>query len=226
MAAMFGAFGKMPSVGDFFRINLGPGFVTPWDTWIQQVMLGAQGVFGNRFDAYYMSAPIWRFSLSAGLAGPQKMLGVLMPSVDRVGRRFPLTLAAPMDTPGSAPLDHFREETLFAQLETLALSALGDDMTREGLAERLGDLPAMPLRGAAPLRAHAGAMVLTGAGEGGFLPDLASGLLAGKYSAPTMWSAVVNDVTRVMICDGLPNDTKGCALFDLDAPLWTEAGAP
>ena len=87
-------------------------------------------------------------------------------------------------------------------------------------------LPALPLRGAAPLRAHSGAMVLTGAGEGGFLPDLASGLLAGKYSAPTMWSAVVNDVTRVMICDGLPNDTKASALFDLDAPLWTEAAAP
>ncbi len=31
MSVGFGAFGKMPSVGDFFRIGVPPGFVASWD---------------------------------------------------------------------------------------------------------------------------------------------------------------------------------------------------
>ena len=51
-----------------------------------------------------MMAPIWRFALAPGVAGPLPMLGVMMPSVDRVGRQFPLTLAAPMAE--ASPLRH------------------------------------------------------------------------------------------------------------------------
>jgi len=40
-----------------------------------------------------MVAPVWRFYLSAGLCGPGAACGVFMPSVDRAGRHFPLTLA-------------------------------------------------------------------------------------------------------------------------------------
>ena len=58
--AGFGAFGKMPSAGDFFRLNTPGGFVRVWDAWLQQVMLEGQGAYGPGFDAHYMSAPIWR----------------------------------------------------------------------------------------------------------------------------------------------------------------------
>ncbi|MEX0337399.1 MAG: type VI secretion system-associated protein TagF [Arenibacterium sp.] len=219
----FGAFGKMPSVGDFFRINMPSGFVSGWDDWIQNAMLSAQEVLGQAFDQHYMSAPIWRFSLAAGLAGPQKMLGVLMPSVDRVGRRFPLTLASAVTTPGPAPLDHFSEKPLFERLEDLALEALDDAMTRDLLEERLTQIPPPALRSAAPLR-HAGhTMVLTQGAPGDILPELASGLLTGKYATPSVWSAVVNNVPRLMICDGLPNGSNILGLFHLNAPLWNEA---
>ena len=223
MSEGFGAFGKMPSVGDFFRINLPAAFVSAWDSWIQNAMLGAQARLGEAWDAHYMSAPIWRFSLAAGLTGQQKMLGVLMPSVDRVGRRFPLTLATAVTTPGPAPLDHFNEEPLFRRLEDLALDALDDAMTRDGLEQQLAEIPAPDFRSASPLR-HAGrSLVLTQAAPGGILPELAAGLLAGDYSAPSVWSAVINDVPRLMICDGLPDDTEIHGLFQLNAPIWSEA---
>jgi type VI secretion system protein ImpM len=35
MAAAFGAFGKMPSLGDFFRFGLPADFVSAWDDWLQ-----------------------------------------------------------------------------------------------------------------------------------------------------------------------------------------------
>ena len=50
MAAGYGAFGKMPSVGDFFRIAAPPGFVEAWDPWVQQALLGGQQAFGAGWD--------------------------------------------------------------------------------------------------------------------------------------------------------------------------------
>lgn len=223
MSEGFGAFGKMPSVGDFFRINMPNGFVSGWDQWIQSAMLRAQSALGSAFDAHYMSAPIWRFSLTAGLAGSQKMIGVLMPSVDRVGRRFPLTLARAIDTPGCAALDHFNDTGLFEQLEDVALDALEDSMTREVLETRLRDVVVPAPRNAPPIRMVGKTITLTDGTSGDILPGLASGLLAGKYVAPSVWSAVVNSVPRLMICDGLPDGSNIQGLFQLDAPMWNGA---
>jgi len=49
----------------------------------------------------YLTAPIWRFLLSSGVCGQMPMLGVMMPSVDRVGRYFPLTVV--VELPASVP---------------------------------------------------------------------------------------------------------------------------
>ncbi len=223
MAMGFGAFGKMPSVGDFFRIAVPPGFVGAWDNWIQQGMLEVQQALGAGWDAHYMSAPIWRFCLSPGLAGPQKVIGVLMPSIDRVGRRFPLTLMAPLQTPGPSQLDHFSEDALFVRLEDLALSALEDTMTREKLEADLAAISPPDMRPNTPLRSAGGSLVLTQAGPEGLLPDLAAGLLAGRFKKPSLWSAVINEVPRLIICEGLPRGPDIHGLFNLSAAIWSEA---
>jgi type VI secretion system protein ImpM len=220
----FGAFGKMPSVGDFFRLNVSASFVQVWDEWIQHGMLDGQCTSGETWDGLYMSAPIWRFCLAPGLAGPQKMLGVLMPSVDRVGRRFPLTLSSPASAEGSAILDHFRETELYVQLEDMALAALEDDMTRDKLSAALGELPAPQRRNDARVRRAGSTLVLTqGEGIGDILPDLAAGLMAGEYSAPSIWSTEIAGVPRLMICKGLPSGANMQGLFNLTAAIWTEA---
>lgn len=223
MATGFGAFGKMPSVGDFFRFGVPPGFVSAWDGWIQHGLLDAQAVLGDDWDDHYMSAPIWRFCLSPGLAGPQKVIGVLMPSVDRVGRRFPLTLMAALQTPGPAQLDHFSEEALFARLEDMALDALDDSMTREKLEIGLSEVLPPDMRPNTPLRSAGRSLILTQAGPVGLLPDLAAGLLAGRFERPSLWSAVINGVPRLMICDGLPQGPEMLGLFNLTAAVWSEA---
>ena len=133
MQAGFGAFGKMPSLGDFFQLTPPTGFVRVWDDWLQTAMMTAQQRGGTSWDDQYMSAPIWRFTLAAGLAGPSKILGVLMPSVDRVGRRFPLSLMVGLEGDSPATLYHFDANETFEKLEDLALSALDDGMDRERL---------------------------------------------------------------------------------------------
>jgi type VI secretion system protein ImpM len=223
MAVGFGAFGKMPSAGDFFRFAVPPGFVSPWDAWIQQGMLDAQAKLGADWDAHYMSAPIWRFCLSPGLAGPQKVMGVLMPSIDRVGRRFPLTLMAALQTPGPAQLDHFSEDALFVRLEDMALAALDDGMSRDRLETEVAAIPPPDMRPNAPLRSAGRNLILTQAGPAGLLPDLAAGLLAGRFERPSLWSAVINETPRLMVCDGLPQGADMQGLFNLTASVWSEA---
>ena len=51
------------------------------------------------YDAWlslYLVAPVRRFWLAPGLLAGCGWLGVLMPSVDSVGRHFPFTMAVPL----------------------------------------------------------------------------------------------------------------------------------
>ena len=224
MGQGFGAFGKMPSLGDFFHLNAPAGFVRAWDDWLQGAMMAAQQAGGEAWDAQYMSAPIWRFALSPGLAGAGKIMGVLMPSVDRVGRRFPLALMAPLDRDGPVALDHLSEDATYERLEDLALATLEDDMDRARLEGALADIQPPGGHSFAPLRRAGRAFVLTQADAAGIAPELAAGLIGlGGFDAPSFWSAILDGTRRAMICDGLPDAQQARALFDLNAPLWGDA---
>lgn len=221
--AGFGAFGKMPSAGDFFRLNTPVGFVRVWDNWLQQVMLAGQGAYGRDFDGHYMSAPIWRFTLPAGQAGAAKVMGVMMPSVDRVGRRFPLTLMAPLATPGPAALDHLSDAAVFARLEDVALDALEDTMTRDKLSEVLADISVPDMRAVAPLPAANARLVRMGPTGAELLsPALAGEPLEARLKGCSLWTAILDGVPRMMACPGLPQGEAAMRLFDLSASSWSE----
>ncbi len=221
MGAAVGAFGKMPSVGDFFRIDAPTGFVRVWDDWIQQGMLGASEVLGTTWDELYMTAPIWRFTLSGGLAGASPVMGVLMPSVDRVGRRFPLTLMAEVE--GPAIEVHLSADEHFAALENLALDALEDDMTRDLLAERLSQLEAATTVTTTVARQNGASFVLTEEdGDGDLGASLTAGLAQARYQSPSIWTAFLHEGRRSLICEGLPQGAEQVALFDLTSPIWKE----
>jgi type VI secretion system protein ImpM len=220
---VFGAFGKMPSVGDFFRISAPNAFVQVWDEWLQKCLVSGAHTFGQRWDDLYMSVPIWRFCLSEDLAGPDKIIGVLMPSIDRVGRRFPLTLMAPLPAERSVVLDHFLQTDLFDALEDTALSMLDDHATRDGLETALTAVSGPAAPGAVERVTSGGAtLVQHGLGQGATPAVIAASCLAGKYEKPSVWSAVMEDDTRLMVCDGLPQGANMQGLFDLDADVWKE----
>ena len=224
MGQGFGAFGKMPSLGDFFHLNAPAGFVRAWDDWLQGAMMAAQQAGGEAWDSQYMTAPIWRFALSPGLAGAAKIIGVLMPSVDRVGRRFPLALMAALDRDGPVALDHLTGDETYEKLEDLALAALDDGMDRARLEAALAGIAAPGGHSFAPLRRAGRALVLTQADAGGIGPELAAGLVgAGGFAAHSLWSALLEGSRRAMVCEGLPDAHQARALFDLNAPLWADA---
>ena len=218
MGAGFGAFGKMPALGDFFRLNLPRDFVDAWDGWLQAGIATLRDRMGGAWRGCYLSAPIWRFSLPAGQAGEAAMVGVMMPSVDRVGRQFPLTLACPVDLATPAET-HFLNAPLFDRLEHLALESLDDAMTRDRLQARLADLPAPVTQMAEPLlQDHPGGLILSA--KAPLQPLLARQSLPKAALSRGMWSMILDGDHRLICCDGLPNIQQMQALFDLQAPLW------
>jgi type VI secretion system protein ImpM len=218
--AGFGAFGKTPSLGDFFRVDISADFVVPWDRWLQQVLLRVRADLGDRWQGCYTSAPIWRFSLSAGLAGPVGALGVLMPSVDRVGRQFPLTVMTPVPAGRSAIQVHFAARETFEALEHVALDALCDSMTRDALTMRLHRIRLGTLPGPLICQQGPGSLLLRAQDQQDMGHALAAHELERTFHAPSVWSSVLDSDSRIMTLDGLPRFDHMQGLFDLHAPIW------
>ena len=119
-----GWYGKLPSLGDFASRRLPPDFVLPWDAWLQAVVQFTRAQLGEGWLDRYLTTPIWRFVLLPGLVGPTGWAGVLMPSVDRVGRYFPLTVAVPLPTRTAVAHAVFAGADWFDAVEETTLGAL------------------------------------------------------------------------------------------------------
>jgi len=134
-----GVFGKLPARRDFVQNGLPNGLMALIDPWLQKAVAESRRALGEGWLDAYLAAPIWRFWLGAGVAG-QTVLGALMPSVDGVGRYFPLCLVGVWDRPVSPP--ELNEQTAwFEAAEALMLDQLADGGTYEGLLDGVGALP-------------------------------------------------------------------------------------
>lgn len=148
MEPVTGAYGKIPSRGDFVRRRLPSSFVEGWDDWLQQAIMQGREDLAERWRQLYLNGPIWRFVLSPQVLGETVAAGVMMPSIDSVQRDFPLTLVAlfPTDT---NPFLLALEEKWFLDLEDIGLACLEADYLLEGLDGEL-DGVAAPGQGVPP----------------------------------------------------------------------------
>jgi len=136
-----GLYGKLPCAGDFVTRSLPTTFVAPWDDWLQRSLVASRAKLGSRWTEIYLESPLWRFALQARVCGSQAWAGVLLPSVDRAGRYFPLTLVAPIPAAASTLLTVAAADHWFAQLERLALWALEPEATLEAVEAHLAQQP-------------------------------------------------------------------------------------
>lgn len=129
-----GFYGKLPSHGDFVRRRLSGPFVGLWDSWLQSAIARSKEQLGADWLDIYLGSPLWRFIFAPGVCGPGMSAGVLMPSVDKAGRYFPLTMAINLPEPVN-PLRLATEyDDWFGRAESILLSSL-DDAVRFELDE-------------------------------------------------------------------------------------------
>jgi type VI secretion system protein ImpM len=140
-----GFYGKLPCRGDFMQRRAPQGFVDAWDAWLQDCLHVSRQQLGERWLDLYLTSPVWRFLLAEGVCGESAYAGVMLPSVDRVGRYFPLTIVAALE-PGSCMLEAACGvgRAWFDAAEELALRALdASDLDLQAFDAEVDALPGL-----------------------------------------------------------------------------------
>lgn len=122
-----GYFGKLPSHGDFLRRRVSDAFVGTWDGWLQAGLAASRSALADRWLDVYLTSPAWRFACAAGACGSQPVVGVMVPSVDRVGRYFPLAIVAELPDGEDLVAAAVEADRFFESAERLAIETLAAD---------------------------------------------------------------------------------------------------
>lgn len=123
-----GFHGKLPMRGDFVTRGLPAALVEALDAWVQDGMAASRDALGTAWLDLYLTSPVWHLALDGGIAGGHATAALLIPSVDSVGRYFPLLIAAPLGACGLFAASGWRRRAeaaaLFALQEAVNLDAV------------------------------------------------------------------------------------------------------
>ena len=227
-----GFYGKLPSHGDFLRRRVPDAFVAVWDRWLQECLLASRTSLADRWLDVYLTSPAWRFVSAPGALGPQGIIGLMVPSVDRVGRYFHLTFAATLPD-GVDVVEAAEQGAVFLDraeqlaLETLAADSIDFDRFDRAvrdLAEHLEPLAARPpaLLGAGADSVLADAESIWRIGLDGSLAvgqvfrELCAQRLSALYDPCVVWWTEGSECVQptCLIGKGLPRPDSFAALLD------------
>lgn len=135
-----GFYGKLPSHGDFISRSVADAFVDRWDAWLQASVAQSRTDLGDGWLDLFLTSPVWRFALARGVVGSGAVAGILLPSVDRVGRYFPLTIVAELPSHADPHVVSVAAAGWFDWVEAIARRALEQDLL--DLETLLGELRA------------------------------------------------------------------------------------
>jgi type VI secretion system protein ImpM len=127
-----GFFGKVPSHGDFISDGLERELIGTFDDWMRSGLHACADLFSGRWSEIFTSSPPIRFIIESGIWGNCAYAGVLVPSADRVGRKYPLAIIAQLNSFRKHPRTLYLDDTWFMAAEALAETSMtGDfDMSR------------------------------------------------------------------------------------------------
>jgi type VI secretion system protein ImpM len=198
-----GYFGKVSTHGDFVGRGLPAHLVQAWDAWLQECIASSQAKLGSSWLERYLTSPVWRFAIAPGVLGPEGLGGVMMPSVDRVGRYFPLMVGAV----GAPPLlDWFHSQVAwYDAIEDLARESLESVFT----LKRFDGVPE-PLLGAEVLTMNATAWRLPLRG------DMTAAIANGALQGYSLWWTEGGPFVQasMLVCRGMPQEQGFAAMWD------------
>ncbi|MEO6340242.1 MAG: type VI secretion system-associated protein TagF [Caulobacteraceae bacterium] len=222
-----GLYGKLPAVGDFVRRGLEPAVAAKLQDWLQQGLAGLAGGDAQTRDETIDTAPSWRFVASAGVLGEAAMAGMLAPSRDRVGRRYPLI--ALVELTDSAAEAAAACSVWFDGLDRIVESAVTQGAGADEVFDALKALgpPVAPEQAQVNVRVMPTG-VFVEADDEAFLPGLAVKALNQMVPmAPqsSLWWRRGRGGTRMLLVQGLPVDAAFHTLFVSDLPSAADPAA-
>lgn len=228
-----GYYGKIPAKGDFITRDLPRSFVDPWDRWLQNAIAHSQQQLGDGWLDAYLTSPVWRFALSPGVCGNDVWAGVLIPSIDRVGRYFPFTIAHRLDWYAN-PVELLHDgQGWYEQAEALALSCLEDEFDFDAFNDSVQAMQAIAVAVTGDINED---QTLAGGDLSAWhmpLPSLdllpgAYASLAAKsltelYFAFSCWWSAGSELVQpsLLLCQGLP---PGSGYTSLLVGSWEQTG--
>lgn len=224
-----GIFGKLPAHGDFLHRNLPSKLVNEWDAWLQTFVGSSQEYLGEGWLDTYLTSPIWRFSFSSGVLDDQRWAGIVLPSVDRVGRYFPFSILAALG-PQHHPCEFMANQQLwFEALEGLALKSLDGQLQVDALVNELKALPKFKTsiyQRQTSAAANAGVVVDMDFEDptfSGTMPHHLDAFVAATHKSYSVWSTMGSDKVEPcsFISNHLPPVSGASALLD---GLWEHWG--
>jgi type VI secretion system protein ImpM len=137
-----GCYGKLPIHGDFIRHHVPGPEMEVFDEWLQAGIVVSRQSLGGAWDGLFDSSSPRRFLYHVSSAGG--LAGVIAPSRDKPGRRFPFMVFTPVDLrslAGEESLLPLVLENFFDRAEEVACSGWqGTDL--KSFLSRIEALPA------------------------------------------------------------------------------------
>jgi type VI secretion system protein ImpM len=231
---MAGFYGKLPAKGDFLARNLPRHFIDCWDDWLQSGMQDSRQALGEAWLQIYLTSPLWRYALPAGVCGTSAWAGVLMPSMDKIGRYFPITVAVPLSEPVSALMIASNGQSWFEAVESCLLEALDNEsLDLDTFDEQLqtlliDDNPHNPIDFAGPLEQGIRASLDDDLDIPKAVLDLAACTLHESMDHCSAWWGRGSERVSpsLVLCRGLPGPGKFTAMLDgnWNAHGWCDYG--
>jgi len=239
--ASVGYYGKIPGKGDFISRRVSREFTDFWDAWLQNGLSCSHTQLNEAWLNVYLTSPIWRFILSPGMCGRQLWIGVVMPSVDKVGRYFPLTIVTPL----AEDLNPFNVAKLaldwFKKAEAIALSTLEEqsfdfETFDKQVEESFADLPNFAEQG----MSIKGGLVNFRTSKGWRFPVTDASSVDKSYSS-LLWQLTNNRFSTyslwwcdgsehiepsMLVADGLPSVESYAAMLDGKWQKWSWDDCP
>ena len=208
-----GLFGKIGAKRDFIAIATPRSFLEAWEPWAQAGLSASRHQLGSGWQQAFLTAPVWRFWLGAAICGTT-VTGAIMPSLDGVGRYYPLTLHAVTDENALLPPPAIDpQDEWFAQAEAFLLSTLDRAATFEQISDSLDRL-ALPRLRASPFGgSDVTALGATGVGAlsdvGAFAQSFTALAAANPqiHAAASFWWTAGGEgfPSMALACRGLPD---------------------
>ncbi|XVJ69385.1 MAG: type VI secretion system-associated protein TagF [Rhizobacter sp.] len=132
-------FGKLPGLGDFVGRRMPHAFGSDWDHWLRSGLEQLRNEAPEVWEQRFVQSPLW-FFVAPALATGKPTCGVVAPSIDRVGRYYPITILAMADEEDGRFASDSDLALFFAAARAAVIDARRLPLSAEGMDGRLTEL--------------------------------------------------------------------------------------